>query len=167
MTAKEYLLQISRWQRKIAYLQAMSQEQIKELADEMERLYNQASGLKAISYDKDHIQISPENTLEAIVIQIEELAADLNKALTTERIATRRKVEALQAKIKTAKGMIEGLQNEDYARVLTLRYVEGKRWEEIACLMNYSYRHITRIHGQALAAFTTQHKDVLLCPKKS
>ncbi|WP_312281947.1 hypothetical protein [Oscillibacter sp.] len=35
-------------------------------------------------------------------------------------------------------------------RVLMLRYISGKTWEQIAVEMNYSWRQIIRIHGQAL-----------------
>lgn len=34
--------------------------------------------------------------------------------------------------------------------LMRLRYIEGEKWEAIALEMNYSWKHIHRIHGQAL-----------------
>ena len=35
--------------------------------------------------------------------------------------------------------------------LLRYRYIEGWTWERIAVEMNYAYRNVTRLHGQALA----------------
>lgn len=37
-------------------------------------------------------------------------------------------------------------------QVLTLRYISRMKWEDIAIEVAYSYRHLERIHGEALAA---------------
>lgn len=34
--------------------------------------------------------------------------------------------------------------------ILRYRYILGYSWEKIAVTMNYTYRHVTRLHGQAL-----------------
>ncbi len=60
---------------------------------------------------------------------------------------------------------INQLENEDERDVLFYRYIKGKRWWEIAELMGYSERHITRIHGNALEHLELP-KDVLECPIK-
>lgn len=48
---------------------------------------------------------------------------------------------------------IEQIENDDYKLLITLKYLNFKSWEEIAVEMNYSYRHVTRLHGSALIAF--------------
>lgn len=45
------------------------------------------------------------------------------------------------------------VENDDYRILLTMRYINLKSFEEIAVFMNYSYRHITRLHGWALQEF--------------
>lgn len=45
---------------------------------------------------------------------------------------------------------IEQLEDENERDVLFYRYIKRKSWWEIAELMGYSERHITRIHGKAL-----------------
>lgn len=37
--------------------------------------------------------------------------------------------------------------------LLRYRYIRRKKWEEIACLMCYSYRRVTQLHGAALSKF--------------
>ena len=49
---------------------------------------------------------------------------------------------------------IEQLLNADEKDVLIRRYLIGQHWAKIADEMGYSYRHITRLHGQALKNFS-------------
>ena len=144
MTAKEYLLKIQTYR-----------QNMETYANRIEELYHEASGLKAIVYDKDRVQVSPENKLEQIFAMIDTEAEKYAKARVRYEREVRKRID-----------QISRLPDGHHAELLTLRYVDGKRLEEIACLMHYSFRHVTRLHGQALAAFTARYKDVLLCPKK-
>ena len=62
---------------------------------------------------------------------------------------------------------IEELPDARHVQLLYLRYVEGRRLEDIACIMKrpggqfYSYRHIKRMHGCALASFSRKYVNVL------
>ena len=58
---------------------------------------------------------------------------------------------------------IKRLRSENEKDVLFYRYIKGLDWWEIAEKMKYSQRHITRLHGKALAHFELP-KDVLECP---
>ena len=51
---------------------------------------------------------------------------------------------------KTAERLINSVEDRTQREVLTRRYIIGQRWEDIACVMNYSRQHITRLHGYAL-----------------
>ncbi len=44
------------------------------------------------------------------------------------------------------------LKDSRYRDVLNKRYVDNKTWEQIAVEMNYTYRRITQLHGEALKA---------------
>ena len=143
MTAKEYLSKIQTYR---TIMQAH--------ADRIDELYHEASGLKAIVYDKDRVQTSPINHMEKLFAQIDAEAEKYVKARLRYEREVRKRIDQI--------ANIGGT----FAELLFLRYVDGKRWEEIACIMNYSFRHVTRLHGQALAAFAARYKDVLLCPKK-
>ena len=39
--------------------------------------------------------------------------------------------------------------------ILSRRYLLGQSWEKIALEMNYGYRHVLKIHGRALAHFSS------------
>ena len=51
---------------------------------------------------------------------------------------------------KRTEDLISSVPDPVQREVLTRRYIIGQRWEEIAESMNYSVRHITRLHGIAL-----------------
>lgn len=48
---------------------------------------------------------------------------------------------------------IEGMKSQNENDVLFYRYIKGLDWWEVAEKMGYSERHVTRIHGEALAHF--------------
>lgn len=50
-------------------------------------------------------------------------------------------------------GKIEAMQDETEKLVLRLRYIHGKKWEEIAVEMGYEFRYVLKIHGRALKNF--------------
>lgn len=139
MTAKEYLNKIQGYKKNLDKLQ-----------ENLEFLYEKASGVKAITYDKDRVQVSPENRFEEYMVKISAEAEKYARMLFFYS-------ETLTEGTKR----IMGMKNATYSQVLMLRYIKGLRWEEIACEMNYSFRHVTRLHGSALAAFSSQYKDVL------
>ena len=56
-------------------------------------------------------------------------------------------------------GQIQQLDKPEYVQVLYKRYVEEKRWEEIAIEMGYSCDHIRHLHGYALREFCKFLKD--------
>lgn len=45
---------------------------------------------------------------------------------------------------------IEGVEDNTLRTLLRLRYINGHTFEQIAVALNYSWRHIIRLHGQAL-----------------
>lgn len=71
-------------------------------------------------------------------IQIAEYQALIDAKLD-ELITLREQIEAA----------IEGLPAED-RRLVRLRYIDGKRWEQIAVDISYSYRQTLRRHGHIL-----------------
>ena len=54
---------------------------------------------------------------------------------------------------------IAKMKSENERDVLFYRYIKGLAWWEIAEKMGYSERHITRIHGEALAHLQTPEKE--------
>lgn len=57
-----------------------------------------------------------------------------------------RRIRAFQ-KVQAA---IEVMENDREKELLTYRYLQGMKWEEIAVKMGYSWQHVHKIHASAL-----------------
>lgn len=69
-------------------------------------------------------------------------------------------LEMLEATEREVVKTINGVQDGTLNTLLYERYINGKTWERIAVLMNYTYRRVTQLHGKALNAV----KDFLEFP---
>lgn len=109
---------------------------------QLDRLRKERTYLQGVSYDRDRVQTSgnPDpNRGSDVLLDLEYEIAQ--------------KVEASYRVRDRIIGEIERLENPLYVQLLLLRYIDGLRFEEIACRMSYSYIHTTRLHGEALRAF--------------
>ncbi len=86
-------------------------------------------------------------------------AAELDKLERSLREEKDKRVEAY----KDIDERIKKLERENEKDVLFYRYIAGLAWWEIAEKMSFSERHVTRLHGRALAHLEIS-KDVLECP---
>lgn len=68
-------------------------------------------------------------------------------------------ISLMIATAREVQNTIEAVQDETLRVLLYERYINGKTWEQIAVLLNYSWRQTLRLHGDALAAV----KDVIEC----
>ena len=132
MTAKEYLMQIHRLD-----------EDIKSNRRRIEELKYSIGGIRAIDYAGD--KVSGSNDPDPMASQIAQLV-DLERKVNAET------VDLQKAKDKII-NEIRHIEDTRYVTLLTRRYVDCERWEQIAVDMNESIRHVFRIHGDALKAF--------------
>lgn len=142
MTAKEYLLQLD-----------TLRDEIESTNLALEKIFTEASGIKAITYDKDRVQVSPSNHAENFMVKLAELGDEYAQMQMKYKLERDKRI-----------AMINGLSNPIHVRILRKRYIDGKTFEEIAVTLHYTYRHVTRLHGSALQEFSAKYKDVLLCP---
>lgn len=61
-----------------------------------------------------------------------------------------------------AKAMIKALPDPQQQAVLYARYINCKRWEDIASDMGYSWQGVFKLHGRAMQSFEHMNK-MLLC----
>ena len=54
---------------------------------------------------------------------------------------------------KTIMDRIASVKSDENRLILELRYLSFKTWEDIAEIMNYSYRQVHRIHSEAFKDF--------------
>ena len=137
MTAKEYLTGIRK-----------QRLHCRMLAERIEELNNQAQGLKAITYDKDRVQVSPTNKMEDLVLKMDEISGKFSKS-----------IDRYYKSVEKATKQISDLPKETHREILMLRYMKddenGRQmtFEQIACIMHKSYEWVCHLHGHALKEF--------------
>ena len=139
MTAKEYLRQLYIMRR-----------QLRSIRMKLEELQLEAVGIGAIRYDKERVQTSPEDYLPGSVSDLLDVEKKYQRMIVRYHTAVQQRIR-----------MIEKLDNPTYIRILTLRYCDGLSFDKIAVEMNYTYRHVLRLHGNALSAFGRRYQDRL------
>lgn len=131
MTAKEYLWRVRDAERELKQLE---QTYMHARADILH--------LKGIAYDTDKVTSGKIGDLSDAIVTLEGYAQRLS-AKWDELINLR----------ETAKKLIDTLKDGRYREVLTLRYLDGQSWEQVAVTMGYTYRGVTGLHGKALKVF--------------
>lgn len=154
MNAKEYLLQISITNAHLKAVEANIEKIRKELyiLDDISlsstwgdgqphsTLLGDPTGTKAAkladSYNAKRQQLKKQ------LLKYEHQQIQLRAELWAKRIQI----------IETIEGVFDPSNaiTSVYHRILTLRYVEGVRWEQIAVDIGYTIRHTWRLHGEAL-----------------
>ena len=142
MTAKEYLSKIQTY-RRIMDTYALH----------LEELYHEAAGVKAIVYDKDRVQVSPENRFEELMVRLDAEAEKWAKARMRYEAEVRKRID-----------QIAGMERQEYAQILHMRYVDGMNLLQITLAIKdadggqrYSYDHVKHMHGWALNAFQKKY----------
>lgn len=117
-----------------------------KITNEIERLQDEIAKTKllreqvASSLSDTSASTDAGNLIEVCTEQIEKLTGALRDSLYSLVLA-REQVESI----------ILTVQDERLKTLLLCRYVNGMTWEEIAIEMNYCYRQVCRLHGDALA----------------
>lgn len=135
MTAKDFLKEI-----------ASKRQILESLEQQADALRTKAEGVGAIQYDKDRVQVSPTDRMSEIVPALVAVEEEWGRMLIEYR-------KAVMLRIR----MIERLDDPRYIQLLTLRYIDCLRFEEIAVKMVYSWQYTLRLHGQALEAFARKY----------
>lgn len=127
MTKKEF--------REIIYLDHLINSKLRLL----ESLKSNRLQVKSMQFKSDVVQVSKQgNRQEDLIIRI----LDLEKEITKD-------IDNLIREKKKAKTVIDKL-DEPYKVIMTMRYLECMKWEEIAYRLEYSIQAVYKIHGQAL-----------------
>ncbi len=135
MTAKEYL-------RKVKWADCV----IEARKEELDRLVREQTYLTGIDYTADRVQTSPQNEMFPGSDKVIDLSMRIRRAI--------RELQTMRHKVITE---ISGLESANYSRLLYERYINYHSFEEIACLMGYSYVRVIHMHGEALQAFTEKY----------
>ena len=133
MRAKEYLRSLKRFDVKI-----------KNLQWELEELENKAIGISSVDYSGDNVQSSScgDPAFVKMMPKIKAVKDELEK--TIEDFVEKRHEMIL---------MINSLSNTNYIQVLFKRYVEFKKFDDIANEMSYEVQSVKNLHWKAIQEF--------------
>lgn len=120
MTAKEYLQKYRE-----------SVERTKELTAHLDELKAEAVRLK------DH---------EGQKVELDEAVSKYVDACTDAAVY----LEMLSERRKEISRTIDMIKSEKLRTLLRYRYIHGKTWEQIAVDMNYTWRRVYQVHGDAI-----------------
>ena len=135
--AKEYFAQIRKTDRLI-----------QRLTDTVNTLH---SSLISQNYKlkPDKVQTSGvKDTLGETIVKIVALEEDINT-----------RIDELVTMKKEAFNMISKIPDLDQQNVLIGRYIQLKKWEDLAAEFDYTTQWLFEIHGKALLSFTTANAD--------
>lgn len=131
MDTKQYLMQISRLDRKI-------NNKLSEIAQYREL----AQSISAVE-NKERVQTSPDfDKIGGAISKLDEMERKLDEMID----------DYVNKKSKIIE-QIDKMDNELHYQILFSRYIEKKTFEKISTEINYSFRNTTRLHGKALKEF--------------
>lgn len=118
----------------------------KELQRERDTLARMLAELEAVIYSPKAQQLHgmPRNS-SGVPCPTENLA--LKHMELSEKY--KETVEKLTAQMVEIEQAIELLEPRERT-ILRLHYIQGLTWEQVAVEMNYTWRHVHRLHGKAL-----------------
>ena len=129
MTAKEELLQYK-----------YAREKVEETLEEYQKYKDRAEKMTSIISDMPR-EISSSDKVADNAVKMADLSAEYEK----------RWLEAEYMKLKIEKNI--DLVEEPYRTILYMKYVQGKKLEEIAYKLNANYTYICEQHGVALKKY--------------
>lgn len=105
---------------------------------------------RAITYDGDKVQVSPDDTMSKICAALVDLDMELGRQIM---ILTKHQIVAEQ--------MIQKLDDPNERRVMRYYYlttIEGQlpTWNQVAIRMNYYESYVKKLHGSALFHLSTK-----------
>lgn len=116
-----------------------NQRELKRIEELIEVLDSKIQGL-GIDYSRIKVKTTPKND------KIGELVDKLNE-LKTEQVKAKEKAVKEMARVVE---LIDGLDDPKQKEILQRRYIEGEAWDTIGQNMGYTWRHLIKLHNQAL-----------------
>lgn len=107
---------------------------------QLEMLKSKRFLLSSFDYSKSKVQTSNHqgNHSEDLINKIVDFEAEINRDVDT--------LIGLKMKARVEIDQVGGI----YGVILQMRYLENRNWVEISRALNYSPKHIFKLHGKAL-----------------
>lgn len=130
---------------KISYLKqyrSLSME-IDQISEELQRWQDLATRISPSYSDMPHGGGSDK--VQTAAVEVAELTDKLNRKLH----------QAIMVQ-ENIKKLLESLDDIKLRQLMSYRYINGMRWEEIAVRMDFNYRWVLRLHRKALNQISEQ-----------
>ena len=130
---------------KISYLKqyrSLSME-IDQISEELQRWQDLATRISPSYSDMPHGGGSDK--VQTAAVEVAELTDKLNQKLH----------QAIMVQ-ENIKKLLESLDDIKLRQLMSYRYINGMRWEEIAVRMDFNYRWVLRLHRKALNQISEQ-----------
>lgn len=124
MTAKEYMEQAR-------YLDM----QINSKIEQVRSLNELATKATTVYSDMPHSPNRNTSRMEETVVKIIDLESEIDRDMNLKREIMR---------------VVNSIEPAEYRTILEMRYLQFKKWEQIALLMSTDLRWVYRMHGRAL-----------------
>lgn len=124
-------------------------KKLRESKDALKRIEEQITEFEL------HETVPQINGIDTI-IHGSSMRKDLSDYIAKKEELVNKMIKAKNEKINTYNNIfhaIEEIPDERERTVLTLRYIKGLKWEEIAVELHVEWAHVHRIHASALRHF--------------
>jgi len=128
MTAKEYMEQAR-------YLDM----QINSKIEQVRSLNELATRVTTVYSDMPHSPNRNTSRMEETVVKIIDLESEID-----------RDIDALVDLKREIMRVVNSIESAEYRTILEMRYLQFKKWEQIALQMSTDLRWVYRMHGRAL-----------------
>lgn len=115
---------------------------LKSLGDRIVELRNNLYRVKTINYSKDRVDGGVPSDIADRIGMIQSLVDEAND-----------RWDSLIKKKRMALSIIFEIKDGRYQAILEERYINCKRWEDVARTMNYDQRWLFRLHEKAIKEF--------------
>lgn len=115
---------------------------LKSLEDRIVELRNNFYRVKTINYSKDRVDGGVPSDIADRIGMIQSLVDEAND-----------RWDSLIKKKRMALSIIFEIKDGRYQAILEERYINCKRWEDVARTMNYDQRWLFRLHEKAIKEF--------------
>lgn len=115
---------------------------LKSLEDRIVELRNNLYRVKTINYSKDRVDGGVPSDIADRIGMIQSLVDEAND-----------RWDSLIKKKRMALSIIFEIKDGRYQAILEERYINCKRWEDVARTMNYDQRWLFRLHEKAIKKF--------------
>lgn len=119
--------------------------EIDQITKDLQRWQDLATRISPSYSDMPHGGGSDK--VQTAAVEVAELTDKLNRKLH----------QAIMVQ-ENIKKLLESLDDIKLRQLMSYRYINGMRWEEIAVLMNYDYRYVLKLHRKAL--YGLDEKDI-------